>query len=214
MELKDSKRAALIVAHPDDETLWAGGSILMHPLWDYFIVTLCRGDDPDRAPRFHRAVEALRASGKMGSLEDGPEQFPLDENLIQTTILELLPERHYDLVITHDPAGEYTRHLRHEETSRAVIDLWCQEKVSVSELRTFAYEDGGRAYLPQPIIKADILYRLPEEIWQKKYHIITEIYGFNENSFEAQTTTTAEAFWQFTNPEEARLWLNKGGKEP
>jgi LmbE family N-acetylglucosaminyl deacetylase len=212
--LKKHVKTAVIVAHPDDETLWAGGSILMHHSWRCFIITLCRGDDPDRAPKFRNALEMLHAEGKMGSLDDGPEQFPLDENLIKTTILELLKERHFDLVITHDPAGEYTRHLRHEEISRAVIDLWCQEKIFTPELRTFAYEDGGRAYLPQPVQHASIVLPLPNEVWQKKYKIITEIYGFHDNSFEAQTTTTAEAFWQFKNPEAARLWLNKGGREP
>jgi LmbE family N-acetylglucosaminyl deacetylase len=27
------KSVAIIVAHPDDETLWAGGEILNNPLW-------------------------------------------------------------------------------------------------------------------------------------------------------------------------------------
>jgi len=31
MDSKISKSAAVIVAHPDDETLWAGGTILSHP---------------------------------------------------------------------------------------------------------------------------------------------------------------------------------------
>jgi hypothetical protein len=34
-------------------------------------------------------------------------------------------------------------------------------------------------------------------IWQKKYDIITRIYGFAEDSFEAKTTPRLEAFWRF-----------------
>jgi hypothetical protein len=49
---------------------------------------------------------------------------------------------------------------------------------------------------------------LPELIWKKKYNIITEIYGFPENGFEAQTTPRTEAFWQFTHAKEARRWLD------
>ena len=35
-------RAAVVVAHPDDETLWCGGYILTHPEFLWRIVTLCR----------------------------------------------------------------------------------------------------------------------------------------------------------------------------
>jgi LmbE family N-acetylglucosaminyl deacetylase len=31
------KSVAVIIAHPDDETLWAGGIILSHPSWLWFI---------------------------------------------------------------------------------------------------------------------------------------------------------------------------------
>ena len=201
----------MIVAHPDDETLWAGGTILMHPSWDWYIISLCRADDPDRAPKFHMVLEILQANGDMGYLDDGPEQNPLDEELVKTTVLQLLLDRQFDLLITHGPAGEYTRHLRHEETARAVIDLWYEKKISAQELRTFAYEDGGKSYFPKPINNADIFLELPKDIWRKKYQIITETYGFEKNSFEAQTTPHTEAFWQFSSPGLARQWLNKRG---
>ena len=42
-----SKSVAVIVAHPDDETLWAGGTILNHPSWHWFVACLCRGNDQD-----------------------------------------------------------------------------------------------------------------------------------------------------------------------
>jgi LmbE family N-acetylglucosaminyl deacetylase len=209
--LKKSAAIAVIVAHPDDETLWAGGTILMHPYWEWFIITICRANDADRAPKYYRVLEILQAKGDMGDLDDGPEQKPLDEGLMKSTLIQLLPDRHFDLLITHDPAGEYTRHLRHEETAKAVIDLWYEKKISTRELRTFAYEDGGKSYFPKPIKNADIFQELPKDIWKKKYQIITEIYGFEQHSFEAQTTPQTEAFWQFRRPDLARQWINKGG---
>ena len=56
-------QVAVIVAHPDDETLWTGGLLLSHPEWSPFIVTLCRGEDSDRAPKFFKAMECLGAKG-------------------------------------------------------------------------------------------------------------------------------------------------------
>jgi LmbE family N-acetylglucosaminyl deacetylase len=206
-----TKTVAIIVAHPDDETLWAGGTILSHPSWKWFIVCLCRGNDKERAPRFYSALKVLKSDGIMGCLDDGPEQKPLDEKEVGRIILDLLPAHYFDLIITHNPSGEYTRHLRHEEVSKAVINLWYSDKISSGELWTFAYVDGNGEYNPRPVENAAIYRKLTKRIWLRKYSIITENYGFEKDSFEAETTPTAEAFWQFTDPYEAQRWLRKGG---
>ena len=209
MDDKKSKAVAVIVAHPDDETLWAGGTILSHPSWQCFIVCLCRGSDNDRAPKFLKALQILGCEGVMGDLDDGPEQKPLDEDDLEDTILHLLPSINFDLIISHNPNGEYTRHVRHEETSKAVIKLWHASKISAHELWTFAYEDGNNKYYPKPIENATFCHLLAKRIWLKKYSIITETYGFEKTSFEAETTPRAESFWQFKNSFNAQKWLNQ-----
>ncbi|MCK9404686.1 MAG: PIG-L family deacetylase [Chitinophagaceae bacterium] len=207
-EHKKSKTVAVIVAHPDDETLWAGGTILSHPSWQWFIVCLCRGSDKERAPRFYKALKVLKSEGIMGDLDDGPEQKALDGKEVERAILYLLPMKHFDLIITHNPTGEYTRHIRHEEVSKAVIKLWHAGKLSANELWTFAYEDGNKEYYPRPVENASICRILTKRIWLRKYSIITETYGFEKSSFEAETAPKAEAFWQFTDPYDAKKWLN------
>lgn len=191
-----NSKCAVIVAHPDDETLWAGGLILMHPEVDWTVVAICRRTDPDRAPKFFKALERLDATGIMADLDDGPEQNPLDNSEVQKTITNLLPCERFDLIITHSTSGEYTRHLRHEETARAVLALWNGNGISAEQLWSFAYEDGNAAYLPHAIEQADLLIKLTDEIWREKYNIITKIYGFSQNSFEAKTTPKKEAFWR------------------
>ena len=133
-----SKTAALVIAHPDDETLWAGGLLLNHPEWRKYIACLCRKNDVDRAPKFQQVLEQLNAQGIMGDLDDGSEQALLNEEIVEQAILQLLPQRQFDLVISHNPNGEYTRHLRHEEISKAVINLWQAGKIITNELWTFA----------------------------------------------------------------------------
>jgi len=206
-----SKTVALIVAHPDDEILWAGGTVINNPSWNWFILSLCRGSDPDRAPKFYKVLEMLGAKGTMGDLDDAPEQEPLDEKEVEQTILDLLPSKHYNLIITHDPSGEYTRHLRHEETGKAVINLWHTGKISVDELWTFAYSDGNRKYFPMPLENATLYNKLTEQTWLKKHELITEKYGFEKKSWEAQTTPRTEAYWKFTDADSAKKWLNKNG---
>ena len=205
----DFKSCALIVAHPDDEILWAGGTILMHPDCNWTVAALCRASDADRCAKFFQVVEHLNVSGQMGDLDDGPEQTPLDNLEVQSTILSLLPSDRFDLIITHTLCGEYTRHLRHEETGQAVRVLWESGRLSAEEMWMFAYEDGQGKYLPRAMEGADIFTVVPEELWQQKYGIITGIYGFERDSFEAKSTPRQEAFWRFKSSGEVKNRLNK-----
>lgn len=190
-------RAAVVVAHPDDETLWCGGYILAHQEFDWRIVSLCRASDPDRAPKFHRVLKELGAVGEMADLDDEPEQEPLPIELIQATITRLLAGTSYSLIVTHGPRGEYTRHRRHEECCRSVIELWRSGGIATNCLWLFAYEDGGHAYLPRVRDDADRRDMLAENIWLEKRRLITDVYGYGIDSWEAKATPREEGFWCF-----------------
>ncbi len=199
------RRVAVVVAHPDDETLWAGGLLLSHPAWSAFIVTLCRGHDPDRAPKFRDALDRFNAHGSMADLDDGPEQLPLPAAQVRAAILAQLPARDYDLLLTHAPTGEYTSHRRHEEVSRAVRELWQEGILHARKLWQFAYEDGGGAYRPRPRLDANLRMPLSDELWMRKYDLITRVYGFAPTSWEARVVPHTEAFHCFRDQESSPL---------
>ena len=211
MSKSPPKSVAIIVAHPDDETLWAGGTILSQPDWKCFVICLSRKSDAERVEKFHKALKVLKCEGAIGDLDDGPDQKPLDPVDVERYLLELMPEVHFDLIITHNPSGEYTRHIRHEEVSRAVIGLWYAGKITTSELWTFAYDDGKKTYYPRSAENAPVQRPLIKEVWLRKYSLLTDTYGFGRKSWEAETTPKTEAFWQFTDPEEANKWMKKFG---
>ena len=196
-------RAAVVVAHPDDETLWCGGYILSHPELLWRLVTLCRAADSDRAPRFRRVLQRFGAQGEMADLDDGPDQSPLPVEQVQETVARLMAGTSYDLILTHGPSGEYTQHRRHAECCQTVVELWRSGIIDTSRLWMFAYEDGDRAYLPRVRADADRREVLREEIWIEKHRLITDLYGFGAESWEAQTTPREEGFWCFDSPQAA-----------
>jgi LmbE family N-acetylglucosaminyl deacetylase len=196
-------RAAVVVAHPDDETLWCGGYILAHPEFLWRIVSLCRAEDLDRAPKFRRVLQQLKAEGAMAELDDGPEQVPLPIEEVQATIVRLLAEGSYSLILTHGPRGEYTQHRRHEECCQSVVELWRSGRIDTEGLWMFAYEDGGRAYLPRVRDDADRREMLTDDIWREKRRLITDVYGYGAESWEAQTTPREEGFWCFDTAQAA-----------
>lgn len=196
-------QVAVVVAHPDDESLWSGGLILSHADWRWWIVTLCRASDPDRAPKFRRVLEVLGADGEMADLDDGPAQEPLDHESLCQTVERLLDGKRFDLVVTHGPSGEYTRHRRHEECCRAVVTLWQSGRIHADQLWLFAYEDGGGAHLPRVTAGADLRLALNGGVWCEKRRLITEVYGFADHSWEARCTPREEGFHIFHSPRDA-----------
>ncbi len=208
-DLTHRMTVAVIVAHPDDEVLWAGGTILSHRSWKCVIVCLCRKHDPDRAPRFQESLLRLHATGSMGDLDDGPEQAPQRPEEIERLLLDLLPDQKYDLVMTHHPSGEYTRHRRHEEIALAVLSLWTSGRLHAEELFLFAYHDGHSTYLPRAVAAADLHFELSHRIWREKYMLITQTYGFTKDSWEARTTPRTEAFFRLTDKKQAARWLTQ-----
>jgi LmbE family N-acetylglucosaminyl deacetylase len=196
-------RAAVVVAHPDDETLWCGGYILTHLEFHWRIVTLCRAQDSDRAPKFRQVLEQWGATGEMANLDDEPDQVELPREQVQETIARLLAGQSYSLILTHGPKGEYTRHRRHEECCRSVVELWQSGSIDTERLWMFAYEDGGRAYLPRVRDDADRREMLTESVWLEKRRLITDLYGYGAHSWEARTTPREEGFWCFDSAQPA-----------
>ncbi len=110
----------------------------------------------------------------MADLDDDPDQTPLPAEQVRKTIARLLAGTSYDLILTHGPHGEYTRHRRHVECCRSVVELWKSGGIDTNRLWLFAYEDGGREYLPRVRGDADRRDVLAEDVWLEKRRLIVE----------------------------------------
>lgn len=179
-------KCLVVVAHPDDEMIWMGGVMVRHRDWDWHVLSLCRVGDPDREPRFFRAAEEFDAQASISDLDDSPTLAPLSGDLreIKGRITKMLSEirNEFDLVFTHGENGEYG-HLRHRQVHQAVSEM-----VESGDLK------GGLVFFAYGESKPDISITLSADEYAMKKHIIRDIYGFREDSFEFGAAGTTEAF--------------------
>jgi hypothetical protein len=196
-------KAAIIVAHPDDEIIWSGGLILQHPEWQWTVLSLSRADDPDRRPKFERVCSLLNIHGFISDLDDGNPLRPISPRReIGRRIIEHLTSVVWNLCITHGANGEYG-HLRHRETHNEVISLIEDGILDCDELWTFAYVCDSAAPSCRPEPDAEILTDLTVEELLEKKRIVCEEYGYAEDSFEANVCISPEAFRRLERTEEA-----------
>lgn len=113
-----SPRYCIVVAHPDDETLWAGG--LAARLKCHIISCSIPKRDPIRAEQFMNAVKILGCTGEVLPCIENPPA-PLD--------LSLLDLEHYDHIITHNEKGEYG-HPHHIQVHNHICERYPDKRKS------------------------------------------------------------------------------------
>src|SRR3989344_4944641 len=102
--MKEKKEALCIVAHPDDETIWMGGTIMKNKDFNWTVISLCRKNDPDRAPKFKETCKFYKAESLISDLNDKILKPILTSQIIKK-IRSLLPKFKYDVIFTHGKNG-------------------------------------------------------------------------------------------------------------
>lgn len=186
--------AVVIVAHPDDELIWCGGLLLAKPHWDWTVLSLCRADDANRAPKFRRVCRLLGAAALISDLDDGAPLAPIHPPRdIGLRIRAHVADRRWGRVFTHGANGEYG-HRRHREIYHEVLRLVGSGVLRCDDLWTFAYShqsDTGHCTGRQD---ADIEIPLKADHLAEKARIVRDIYGYANDSFEVTACISPECF--------------------
>lgn len=184
------KKVLVIVAHPDDETIWMGGTLLSNITnWNLTILSLCRMDDKDRAPKFKKVCRILKAKCFMSDLEDEKlNDIPISEAVKR---IKKHSNKSYDYIFTHGTNGEYG-HKRHIDVNKAVLEMLKKKILSAKKVFFFSYaKKGGICYANK---NSNKFIKLSANQLKKKKNLIISVYGFKKNSFEGMCCRNAEAF--------------------
>lgn len=119
-------KRALVVAHPDDETIWFGGLLIAEPgEWDVYCLSTPRAD-PVRAVLFHDACKRLGARySAISMFVEPPAGAGLDR------MDERLPHdmSAFDQIVTHNHIGEYG-HKHHVSVHEFIAAQWPDKMVT------------------------------------------------------------------------------------
>lgn len=200
-------RALLVVAHPDDETIFAGGLILRSSEIEWTIIC-CITESGERPREFLCACEFL-------AKESGNRIEPIllnlvpddDGNIDERTLAAKLKfyGTGYDIVFTHNSQGEYG-HEHHKLVYRCAID-------SIANPNTWVFISPGSTNVNQEELKSkepggnrtiDLspeIRRLKIKAFQECHVSQAKLYGYDPISGKLRDTDLRETLsWYFEDP--------------
>jgi LmbE family N-acetylglucosaminyl deacetylase len=188
--------ALVIVAHPDDETIWMGGTIAKYRNIDWTLFSLCRASDKDRHPKFLKVCSIYKAKCIMTDAED-EDKLDLKSSVrqIKKNINTKLKNLKFDFIFTHGKNGEYG-HLKHRAVNMAVNELIKEKKIQPAAVFYFNYKKINRKPFSKIKIAddSDIIIKLTKKEFEKKVFIQSEIHGYPRNGIDVSYCLNQEAF--------------------
>lgn len=157
----------MIVAHPDDETIW-GGAHLMEGKW--FVVCMTNEYFALRKKEYKSVLNSL---GVKGIILDYPDlykgldgKYRIDQwkyniqDALAADIKTIINYKNWDQIVTHNPAGEYG-HIHHKYVNTAVKNSYATNTKNFQKLWYFG------AFYKKEMIPTELSQITPESLARK-----------------------------------------------
>ena len=116
----------MIVAHPDDETIWGGAHLLKD---DYLVICITNGNNNVRKEEYKNALEYSKDPFIILPYSDKKfffrSRWLVEKQYIEKDIKTILSYKNWEQIITHNPEGEYG-HNHHKMINDIVTKIACQ----------------------------------------------------------------------------------------
>ena len=113
----DNYDSLMVVAHPDDETIWGGNHLLNGK---YVVVCITNGNNRTRRKEFAAVIKQTNSIGLMLSFPDKTHgkrnNWESYREEIQQSIDTIVAQKDWATIATHNSKGEYG-HIHHQMTS-------------------------------------------------------------------------------------------------
>ena len=181
----------MIVAHPDDETLW-GGAHLMNEKW--FVVCMTNGYFQTRKDEYFKVLDKL---GVKGIILDYPDIYKGNDGKwkidswkyvldgLGTDISKIINYKNWNQIVSHSPTGE-TGHFHHKYVNNAVVTT-CKNNAGKYDKLWFFGKFYQRGAIPDGLPQIT-----PEELTMKED--LLKLYVREQNSIKN--------YWEQMNPYE------------
>lgn len=184
----------MVVAHPDDETLWGGAHLTQG---GYFVVCLTNGYNEVRKKEFYKVMDEFGCKGLILSYPDlvngQRSDWSKEKYQIAKDLDVILKYKHWGLVATHNPAGEYG-HIHHKFTSKLVTERFYHNGWGNSLFYFGLYYPPS--YLPK-IQKS--LKKVPVSSSTKKIQVARSVYKSQESAINARIHMAEYEDWILAN---------------
>lgn len=190
LQLAPKTDALVIIAHPDDETIWLGGVLAKFPQVNWTILALCRASDRDRAPKFKKVCAHFDAHAIITDLED-EGKLNIQQSLIpiKKLLVGAIKNKKFDYLFTHGLNGEYG-HERHIAVHLAVKQLLTKKFLRANETFFFNYKKTDLS----PKADSDFVLKLSKQELADKKKVMMDIYKFSANGIDVGYCTKIEGF--------------------
>lgn len=173
-------KALVVVAHPDDHILWAGGTISRLKEWEWYVFSLCNPRNDNFQPKLTTFENSCKKLGikrfAAKQLRDYQKKELMEIKQIFKMQKEILAfaDKDYDLVFTHSVNSncEYGFHANHAETRDAINKLLEENLLKTKALLNFCYKAlGGGQPVVADLENADYIINLNNQEINKKNKI-------------------------------------------
>lgn len=163
--IETTAKKVMFVAHPDDETLWGSAALYQDK---YLVVCVTCGTSKKRVLEFKEVMflteDDFIMLGYPDLVKGKKSNWEKEWDNINSDIQKILSLKDWDLVVTHNPDGEYG-HIHHKMTNKIVTEYAAHDKLSYF----------GRFYWGK-IPNEETLYRLTDEEFDFKTKTLIPVY--------------------------------------